>query len=183
MTKVSAHGWVDRHSDGIYNPKVNKYANAFSNETALFTMSDGACACVNEFRRVGHPGGEFMSICGTEASFEYTQAGRVIIGKGFEDTKNLDDILTLRRDVYGGTAKVHDIARLPASFAHLPNEHWGSHHFLVDDFVKACVTGEQPPNNVWQAARYMIPGLIAHESAKQGGVQLAVPDLGGGKKI
>jgi len=49
----------------------------------------------------------------------------------------------------------------------------------VDDFVKACVTGESPPNHVWQAARYMIPGLVAHESAEQGGVQLAVPDLGG----
>ena len=25
----------------------------------------------------------------------------------------------------------------------------------------------------------MIPGLIAHDSAEQGGAQLAVPDLGG----
>ena len=182
MTKVSAHGWVDRHPDGIYDPKVNKYANAFSNETALFTMSDGACACVNEFRRVGHPGGEFMSLCGTEASFEYTQAGRVLIGKGFEDTKRLDDILTMRPGVFGGSAAVQDTGRLPASFANLPNNHWGSHHFLVDDFVKACVTGEQAPNNVWQAARYMIPGLIAHESSRQGGVQLAIPDLGGAPK-
>jgi len=182
MTKVSAHGWRDRHPDGIYDPKVNRYANAFSNETALFTMSDGACACMNEFRRVGHPGGEFMSLCGTEASFEYTQAGRVLIGKGFEDTKRLDDILSLRPDVYGGTAIAQDVARLPASFANLPNNHWGAHHFLVDDFVKACVSGEQPPNNAWQAARYLIPGLIAHDSAEQGGVQLAIPDLGGPPK-
>jgi predicted dehydrogenase len=179
MTHVSAHGWRDRHPDGIYDPAVNKYRNAFSNETALFTLSDGACACVNEFRRVGHPGGEFMSLCGTEASFEYTQAGRVVIGKGFEDTKRLDDILTLRPDVYGGTAAVQDVGRLPASFANQPNNHWGAHHFLVDDFVKACVTGEQAPNHVWQAARYLLPGLVAHDSAEQGGVQLPIPDLGG----
>jgi predicted dehydrogenase len=178
MTKVSAHGWRDRHPDGLYDPKVNRFRNAFSNETALFTMSDGACACVNEFRRVGHPGGEFMSLCGTEASFEYTQAGRVVIGKGFEDTRRLDDLLTLRPGVYGGTAKVQAVDRLPASFAGLPNNHWGSHQFLVDDFVKACVEGTSPPNDVWQAARYMIPGLIAHESAERGGVQLDVPDLG-----
>ena len=182
MTRVSALGWRDRHPDGIYDPQVNKYRNAFSNETALFAMSDGACARVNEFRRVGHPGGEFMTLCGTEASFEYTQAGRVIIGKGFADTKRLDDILTLRPGVYGGTAAAHDTARLPKEFATLPNNHWGSHQFLVDDFVKACVTGEQPPNHVWQAARYMIPGLVAHDSAEQGGVQLAVPDLGGPPK-
>lgn len=182
MTKVSALGWRDRHPDGIYDPAVNKYRNAFSNETALFAMSDGACARVNEFRRVGHPGGEFMTLCGTEASFEYTQAGRVIIGKGFEDTKRLDDILTIRPGVYGGTAAAHDVARLPKEFAGMPNNHWGSHQFLVDDFVQACVTGEQPPNNIWQAARYMIPGLIAHDSAEQGGVQLAVPDLGDAPK-
>ncbi len=179
MTKVSAHGWRDRHPDGLYDPRVNQYRNAFSNETALFTLSDGACACVNEFRRVGHPGGEFMSVCGTETSFEYTQAGRVVIGKGFEDTQRLDDLLTLRPGVHGGTAAVQDVARLPREFAQLPNNHWGSHQFLVDDFVRACVTGEPPPNHVWQAARYMIPGLIAHASAEQGGAQLAVPDLGG----
>lgn len=181
MTKVSAHGWRDRHPDGIYDPRVNKYRNAFSNETALFTMSDGSCTCVNEFRRVGHPGGEFMSVCGTEASFEYTQAGRVLIGKGFEDTKRLDDILTLQPGRYGGTALAQDVSRLPESFANLPNNHWGSHQFIADDFVKACVTGEQAPNNVWQAARYMIPGLIAHESAEQGGKLLEIPDLGGPK--
>ena len=181
MTKVSAHGWRDRHPDGLYDPKVNRFANAFSNETALFTMSDGACACVNEFRRVGHPGGEFMSLCGTEASFEYTQAGRVVIGKGFEDTRRLDDILSLRPGIFGGTAAAQPVGRLPASFANLPNNHWGSHHFLVDDFVKSCVSGEPPPNNVWQAARYMIPGLVAHESAEKGGAQLAIPDLGGAR--
>ena len=179
MTKVSALGWRDRHPDGIYDPAVNKFANAFSNETALFAMSDGACARVNEFRRVGHPGGEFMSVYGTEASFEYTQAGRVLIGKGFEDTRRLDDLLTLRPGYFGGTAPAHDTARLPREFEHLPNDHWGSHQFLVDDFVKACVSGEPPPNHVWAAARYMLPGLIAHESAVRGGAQLDVPDLGG----
>ncbi|MFH1902501.1 MAG: gfo/Idh/MocA family oxidoreductase, partial [Candidatus Omnitrophota bacterium] len=53
-----------------------------------------------------------------------------------------------------------------------------SHQFLVDDFVKACVSGRQPPNNVWMASRYLVPGLIAHESAKQGGVLLEIPDFG-----
>jgi len=60
----------------------------------------------------------------------------------------------------------------------LPNGHSGAHQFLVDDFVKACVNNTLPPNNVWQASRYLIPGLIAHESAMKGGVLLEVPDLG-----
>jgi hypothetical protein len=49
---------------------------------------------------------------------------------------------------------------------------------LVDDFVRACTSGKLPPNHVWQAARYCAPGIIAHESAKQGGRQLAIPDFG-----
>jgi len=34
---------------------------------------------------------------------------------------------------------------------------------------------------VWQAARYLLPGLIAHESALQGGALMDVPDFGPGK--
>jgi hypothetical protein len=109
---------------------VNKYHNAFSNETALFTMSDGACARINEFRRVGHPGGEFMSHLRDRGQFRVHAGGpRDYREEFFEDTKRLDDILTLRPGVYGGTAVVQDTARLPASFANLPNNHWGSHHF------------------------------------------------------
>ena len=29
----------------------------------------------------------------------------------------------------------------------------------------ACVNGTLPSNNAWDAARYMLPGLTAHESA------------------
>lgn len=35
-----------------------------------------------------------------------------------------------------------------------------------------------PPNNAWDAARYMIPGLIAHQSALKGGELLDIPDFG-----
>ena len=35
-----------------------------------------------------------------------------------------------------------------------------------------------PPNHAWAAARYNIPGIVAHESAKREGELLAVPDLG-----
>ncbi len=80
--------------------------------------------------------------------------------------------------MYIGVSEVHPVERLPRSFAGLPNGHWGSHQFLVDDFVMACVSGTQPPNNVWQAARYTIPGIIAHESAVRGGALLEVPDFG-----
>lgn len=38
--------------------------------------------------------------------------------------------------------------------------------------------GKRTVNNVWQAARYLVPGLVAHESARLSGQLLAVPDFG-----
>ncbi len=70
------------------------------------------------------------------------------------------------------------MSRLPREFLGLPNGHAGSHQFLVDDFVRACTAAKIPPNNVWDAARYTVPGVIAHESAVRGGELLAVPDFG-----
>jgi hypothetical protein len=40
------------------------------------------------------------------------------------------------------------------------------------------MTGKLSPTNAWQAARYNIPGLTAHQSAMQGGVMLDVYDCG-----
>ena len=88
------------------------------------------------------------------------------------------DKVTADDGTHHSVAPVHPVHRLPETFSGLPNGHNGSHQFLVDDFVRACVSGKTPPNNIYEAARYMIPGLIAHESALKGGELLEIPDLG-----
>ena len=50
---------------------------------------------------------------------------------------------------------------------------WGS-----DDFCRALVANRLPPNHVWAAARYCVPGLVAHQSAERAGERLEVPDFG-----
>lgn len=78
-----------------------------------------------------------------------------------------------------GFAKIQNRDRLPKSFRTIPPfSHFNSHPFLVDDFCRAVVEGKLPPNNAWDAARYMIPGLIAHESALRGGELMNIPDFG-----
>lgn len=86
-----------------------------------------------------------------------------------------------------GYSACQPVARLPKSFRDLANDssklvsrlgHNGSHPFLVDDFVRAATTGRLPHNNVWESASYIIPGLIAHESAMAGGVTMQIPDMG-----
>ncbi|MDA0712119.1 MAG: Gfo/Idh/MocA family oxidoreductase [bacterium] len=194
MTQVSCQGFVDDHADGIYAPGTNQWQNRFSNESALFRMSDGSSARINEFRRIGHPGTVRMTMFGTEGSFEHNHAGATWLTKDRQAVQKLDELLTCRREsqrvvsdmdkvtaddgTHHSAAPIHDVHRLPAEFKHLPNGHNGSHQFLVDDFVRACITGKTPPNNAWDAARYVIPGLIAHDSALQNGTLLPIPDLG-----
>lgn len=192
MLHVSCQGFRDEHDDGIYLD--NQWQNPFSNESALFAMSDGSSCRISEFRRVGHPGCVRFSLWGTEAGFEDNIAGTVWTTKDRKATQNLDEILacsgqpiraeggmekiTSDDGTHLSTSSVHPVERLPASFAGLPNGHAGSHQFLVDDFVQACTKGQTPPNNVWDAARYVLPGLVAHQSALQGGTLLEIPDLG-----
>ena len=110
-------------------------------------------------------------------------AGASWLTKDRKATEKLDDVLaakgvTTEAGTFAGLSQVHDVARLPREFAGQASGHAGSHAFLVDDFVRACLTGEHPPIDVWQAARYCVPGLVAHESAVRGGELLEVPDFG-----
>ena len=50
--------------------------------------------------------------------------------------------------------------------------------FLVDDFCRAMAEDKLSPTNIWQVARFNIPGLTAHKSALAGGVPMDVLDLG-----
>ena len=198
VTHVSAMGFVDRHEDNLYAREDNVWKNPFSNETMLCRMSDGSTARINEFRRIGHPGTVGMRLYGTEASYEEQVGSQVWITKNRDETIDLTPELscagvpvsptegemakvTGADGTHQGAASVHPVGLLPRSFIGLPNGHRGSHQFLVHDFVTSCTTESIPPNNVWQAARYVIPGLIGHESAMKGGELLEVPDLGDGR--
>ena len=190
--------------DDFYAREDNAWKNPFSNETMLCKMSDGSVARINEFRRVGHTGTCGMSMIGTDGSYEqqinptgegYSTKAGIWLNKNLDDRQDVSDLIACEgvadADVGGdmdkvtgtdgtheGASKMHDLSRLPKEFTGLPNGHAGSHQFMVDDFVKACVSGKTPPNNVWDAARYLIPGLIGHESAMNGSVLMEVPDFG-----
>ena len=49
---------------------------------------------------------------------------------------------------------------------------------MVDDFCQAFVTGKLSPTNAWQAAKYNLPGLVAHRSAMNRGKVMDIPDFG-----
>jgi hypothetical protein len=136
-----------------------------------------------------------MSLYGTSGSYEEQANAKVWVSHDPASRLDLKPLLECRmqppaageasamhealvQDFFTGTSQVHPVARLPKEFIGLRNGHSGSHQFLVDDFVKAVATGTRPPNHVWAAARYSLPGIIAHESAKREGAVLPVPDFG-----
>jgi predicted dehydrogenase len=196
MTHVSCQGFVDEHEDGIFGVGANRWDNPFSNQTALFRLSDGSSCRINEMRRLGHPGAVRMSLFGTQGSFEQHVAGARWLTRNGQDTTavdaqlacvgvpakaNSDDpmaVITAADGTHEGMSILHPVQRLPREFINIASGHAGSHQFLIDDFVRAAVDGAMPPNNVWEAARYALPGIVAHESAVEHGVLLEIPDLG-----
>lgn len=200
LTRVSCLGYKDRSDDAVFLRDVSAWQNEFSNETALFRTSHGGMARLNEFRRVGwsenaRSASVRLSLYGTEGSYEEQSAGKTWNTRESEEPEDVTALLLceqmqvseaeraglheeLIRDFHTGFAHIHPKERLPQEFFGLNNGHEGSHQFLVDDFVRACVTMKLPPNNVWQAARYNVPGMIAHQSALRDGESLPIPDFG-----
>ncbi|MEU6440628.1 Gfo/Idh/MocA family oxidoreductase [Streptomyces sp. NPDC047046] len=197
VTSVSCLGVTDKRDDGVFDREVSRFGNDISNATALFRTADGGVVRTNEFRRVGYPSPVRESrfrFLGTEGSFEQLATEslwqdkekavsveallRTAPSTGYDDAALADIDPALRDAFVSGFAQVHDRTRLPAAFAGRPNGHEGSHQFLADDFVTACLSGTQPPVNAWTAARYTLPGIVAHRSALAGGAQLPVPDHG-----
>ncbi|ASK65335.1 oxidoreductase [Brachybacterium avium] len=196
-TSVSALGRPDTRGDGVFDKDVSMFGNDVSNAFALFGMDNGGAFRTNELRRVGYPSHKRESrfrFFGEDSSFEETiettywhDKQRVLdvtslIATGSTmslDDPRLADVSPALRDAFvAGAAQVHHQARLPREFQGLPNGHEGAHHFLVDDFARAVADGMQPMVNAWQAARYTLPGVIAHQSMNSGGERLAIQDLG-----
>ena len=194
---VSCLGVQDQRGDGVFDKTISQFDNDLSNATALFELADGGIMRINEMRRVGYPSHLRESrfrYFGTEASFEQLATVSLWQNKqGVTDVSELvDSVPTMSpddpalagvapelRDAFiSGSAPVHDTSRLPKEFQGAPNGHEGSHHFLVDDFMRAVVDRTLPPVNAWTAARFNLPGIVAHESALRAGERIAVPDFG-----
>lgn len=205
-TKVSCFGYRDNHEDEVFGKGKNNWDNPFSNETALLQMSGGGVARVNEFRRagIGHkPSSYITCLYGDKGAYEGSVTQHVLIkgtAAGVNDTRidYVSDLVNtntftriknspefdvntypISEPAHRGFAPVHDVARLPKAFRSCPDTvHYNSHPFLVDDFFRAVTSGKLPPNNAWDSARYVLPGIYAHESAMKGGILLDIADYG-----
>ncbi len=161
MTRVVAWGQRDETGDEFFN-------GGFTNEVALFRMSDGATARIAECRRIGHTGEEMFRIFGTDGSFR-------------EDhwvSKERWTKLTVEQMRDPLPEQVLEPLRRAGLESAAYGGHGGSHPYLVHEFCTAVAEDRAAAINVCQAVRYMAPGVMAHKSAGAGGEPMDVPDWG-----
>jgi predicted dehydrogenase len=199
VVKVAAFGYEDHHEDNIFGKGKNYWDNPFSNTTAILHLKNGGIARINENRRIAWygPMSYISMFCGTKASYEASLAQHSyikLVGMDavYEDVSKLLNPPEMEEhrgepgfgngivnNKWASTfAPIQNKSRLPEEMKSLPDGHGGTHKFMVDDFCKAAYTGKLSPTNAWVAARYNIPGLVAHQSALKGGEAIAIKDLG-----
>lgn len=177
--KVTAYGFKNRNNDPFFA------GSAFSNETAIYKMSNDATVRICEFREAAMESAETFRVYGTKGSFldGRWQEG---VGRWEENQReapfsakpltvkdlNIADMRTPLPE------KVLEAFKGGKTSSDVYGGHGGSHAYLVHEFVDAVAHNRQPAINAWEAARYMAMGVMAHKSALKDGETLSVPDWG-----
>lgn len=169
MTKVSAHGFIFPNDDWFREDTVS--GNLYSDETALFHLSNGACARICEYRRIACRGmDEQFSLYGTKGSLVHSVDGPRWCTMTDKRPLTIEEMRTpLPEEVLKAFSKGFDDPY---------GGHGGSHAYLVHEFVSSIIEDRQPTVNAWVAARFFAPGVMAHKSALRHGELLDVPDWG-----
>jgi len=168
FTEVSCLGW----GDDAPELKDNVYHSPFCNCAALFkTDQANICRC-NVFWRV-HAGGERAQWLGTKGSMYMPGSG----GQPF----------VLQVAGQPTVTSVPDYWHMVPETMRIDSGHGASHPFLTHEFIMALVEDREPAVDVYESLAMTAPGIVAHQSALQGGEQLKVPSFdraqrGGGER-
>lgn len=176
--KATAYGFKNRNDDPFFND------SAFSNETALFQMSNGSTVRICEFREIAGAiaDSEAFRILGTRGTFaeDHWKENQRTAPLTAQPLTNKRLKVEEMRDPL--PPEVYEIYKTLKTSEGVYGGHGGSHAYLANEFVDAVAHRRQPAINIWEAARYMAMGVMAHKSALQDGQTLSVPDWGDAPK-
>ncbi len=129
-------------------------------ETGLFETEKGSIIRLTNGFTLAHPMATHYSLAGTKGSFKMQSAG----GSSFVwYTEKADPPMS-------------GWERAPESWTERTDGE-NSVVVMTREFVASVLDGTPPPLDVYRSLDFVLPGIIAHESAVQGGVKLQVPDL------
>ncbi|HJN18410.1 MAG TPA: Gfo/Idh/MocA family oxidoreductase [Armatimonadota bacterium] len=160
---VSASGLGSGPSD---DPNMgagrNQYDNPFSSQAALMETSGGhICRCNVMFGIHAH--GERAQWFGERSAAYMAGSG----GQPFVVQLEGRDPITELPDYWD---------RLPDAMRD-EGGHGNSHPFLTHEFISAIVDDREPAIDVYESVAMTAPGIVAHQSSLQGGIQLPVPNF------
>ena len=204
VVKVNGVGYKDVEENTPFAKGENHWDNEFSNEFSLMQLSKGGVIRVNECRRIGYkaPSSYVSAFYGTKGAYQFNNAQHIVTRltekgvslkdvsdevnpmvmtehKGEEDFKEqVANHVWQWTDISPVQMENLEARNMTPEYEALPSGHMNSHKMLVDDFMTALHDGTLPTVNAWLAARFTVPGLVAHQSALQGGVLMDVPDFG-----
>ena len=210
-TRVTCFNCPDRSGDAAFTEGGNEWGNTALNQYVFMELANGGTARITEARGFGYikPSSYISALYGTKGSYEFSNAQHLLYERKVDDEGaeriELTDVsdyvnpieMTRNKDVEGFKERVangewqwssmseiqrKEYERIPKEFDGLKNGHMASHQLLIDDFCRAVYLDEMPVLNAWFAARTNIPGLLAIESARKGGIPLDVPDMGDAPK-
>lgn len=170
-------GRIDEHL-------ISKYGSPFAIETChiKFHHSDLAAEVTRSLFNTARQYRESFDVYGSKKTFEWTlvehEDSVIHTGETPERIKVPDYAHLLPKEIQPfTTGGVYDAG----SNQHLSfiqgSGHGGSHPHLVNEFLTALHENRDPFPNARQSANITCVGILAHDSAMQGGVQLALPEF------
>lgn len=177
LTEVTATGWGDKHEI----LRTNQYRNPFWNETAFFKTSGGHAARVAVYWHVAAGVVERGQFLGDRLSYfmHRPEGSPDCIVRIAKDGRTVID----KNNYPAGDVEIQP-ARDPDYFDRLPEPmrvrtgHGNSHTFLTHEFVSALREDRHPAIDIWESIAYTLPGIVAHQSALDGGRSMKIRDYG-----
>ena len=171
-------------SGRIDEPLIKKYGSPFAVESChiKFAHSDLSAEVTRSLFNTARQYRESFDVYGSKKTFEWTlvegEQSVIHTGEVPEKVTIPDYAHLLPTEIHAfTTGGVYDAN----SNQHLSfiqgSGHGGSHPHLVNEFVSALVNNRQPFPNARQSANITCVGILAHESAMDGGKKINLPDF------
>lgn len=149
-------------------PEYTDHLGFMDFEIGLFKTEKGAVVKILRSQTTSRPHMVWYALHGT---------------KGHLENSRFDKLSRDGLQFFEGEADKHkggDIVQCPIVDPNAPEEakqggHGTSEYYMIRDFLDAIEQNKRPDIDVIRASEWTIPGLVAHESAMQGGKWLEVP--------
>jgi predicted dehydrogenase len=163
-------------STQAYDPEVNRSAGHI---VLMQTVNDAAFKVRIDTASPRPHGAHFYLVQGTAGAYESARGlgdrAKVWLAREHEESHVYRSAAW--HDLFAEYAQQFIPERLAVGEEARAGGHGTSEYWLLQDFLRSIREGTKPPIDAYRGLDYTVPGIVARQSAEQGGVLLAVPDF------